>query len=164
MKNMIKVKLFIIISFFVSTFFQPESFAYDKVKKTAHKNEMFVGSDSSAGKVVRQFHQALKTGDTRLARSLLAENLVVFEGGSVERSADEYANNHMLADMKYLTGINNELLEHKVEISGNVAYSMSRSKSTGSYTDRTIDVTGMETIVLNKLNGQWKIVHIHWSN
>jgi ketosteroid isomerase-like protein len=116
------------------------------------------------GKIIAQFHQALKVGNPKKALALLAENVMIFEGGRVERSADDYAEHHMLADMKYLANIDSVILEQQIKIIGDLAYSMVRSKSTGQYQGRDIDSEGMETMVLLKEKGQWKIVHIHWSH
>jgi ketosteroid isomerase-like protein len=112
--------------------------------------------------VVSAFHQALESGDKAKARSLLADDVLIFEGG-VERSADQYANHHMLADMKYLAAIETKALEHQVNISGNMALSISRSNATGNYKDKNVDYEGLETMVLQLIDGEWKITHIHWS-
>ena len=119
---------------------------------------------TDAGKVVTQFHQAIQAGKKKEARSLLADDVIIYEGGRVERSADEYANHHMLADMDYLADIDIEVLEHEVSVVGNIAYSMSRTKLTGKIKGKTINSEGMESMVLQKINNQWKIVHIHWSH
>jgi ketosteroid isomerase-like protein len=138
----------------------------------AHSNDKhtakIVAKDSivatEAGKTIAQFHQALKSGDRVTARALLANKVTIFEGGGVEKSADEYAEHHMLADMKYLAEINTEVLDHQIKVIGNIAYSMSRSKSTGQFQGKDINNEGMETMVLLKAAGKWKIVHIHWSH
>lgn len=138
---------------------------------SAHKNEkhanervLFVGTDTPAAQAVSAFHQALNQSDKKIARSLLADNVIIFEDGGIERSADEYANHHMLADMKYLSSVNSKLLEHQVYISGDIAYSISRSETMGSYKGKAINTTGMESITLKKSQNGWKITHIHWSN
>ncbi|MBB1371907.1 MULTISPECIES: DUF4440 domain-containing protein [Pseudoalteromonas] len=130
----------------------------------AKKSALFVNVSSAAAKVVSSFHTALKQGDKVTARQLLADDVIIFEGGGVERSADEYANHHMLADMKYLSAINSDLLEHQVFINGDMAYSVSRSKNHGNYKGKEISATGMESITLKNTDSGWKITHIHWSN
>jgi hypothetical protein len=122
------------------------------------------GAETDAGKVITEFHNALKLGDKTKARSLLGDNIIVFEGGSVESSADEYANHHMLSDMKYLAKIKTEVLTHNVKIVGDIAHSMSQTKSTGQVEGKYINSEGLESMVLQKNNNKWKIVHIHWSN
>ena len=117
-----------------------------------------------AGETIAKFHHALKFADTSTARALLAENVVVFEGGGVEKSADEYAQHHMLADMKFLANINTEVIDQTIEVIGDFAYAMSKRKSSGQYQGKNINSVGLETMMLHKQAGQWKIIHIHWSN
>jgi ketosteroid isomerase-like protein len=131
-------------------------------EKHPDSSPFFVNTDTVPAKVVKAFHLALKSGDKAKARSLLADDVLIFEGG-VERSADQYANHHMLADMKYLAVVETKNLEHQVSISGEMALSVSRSKTTGNYKDKEVDYEGLETIVLKLSDGEWKITHIHWS-
>ncbi len=139
---------------------------------TAHSNEnkklrtypVNSGAETDAGKVITAFHKALKLGHKKKARSLLDDNVIIFEGGSVEKSADEYANHHMIADMKYLAKIKTEVLTHSVKVIGDMAYSMSRTRSTGQVSGKYLNSESMESMVLQKKNNKWKIVHIHWSN
>jgi ketosteroid isomerase-like protein len=131
--------------------------------KHKQSSPMFVNTDSAPAKAVVAFHQALQSGDKAKARSLLVDDVLMFEGG-VERSADQYAKHHMLADMQYLAAVDTKSLEHQVTISGNMALSISRSKTTGNYQDKAVDYEGLETMVLNQSDGKWKISHIHWSN
>lgn len=76
---------------------------------------LFKGVDTPAAKVVLAFHQALETGNQKQARAQLADDVTIFEGGRVERSADEYAHHHMLSDMKYLAAMKSNTLEHQVD-------------------------------------------------
>jgi len=119
---------------------------------------------SDAGKVVMQFHQAIQGGDKSKARGFLADDVIIYEGGRVERSADDYANHHMLADMKYLAQLEVEILEHEVREVGQTAFSMSRTKLTGEFKGKEVNSEGMESMVLLKKDGKWKIAHIHWSH
>jgi ketosteroid isomerase-like protein len=138
--------------------------AHGDNEKGDNPNERNVALNSPAAKVVMAFHKALSNNNPTLARSLLADDVIIFEGGGVERSADEYANHHMIADMKFLSGLTTSTLEHQVKLFGDMAISLSRSTKVGNYKDKAINSTGMETMVLRKMEGGWKIVHIHWSN
>ncbi|GEA11037.1 nuclear transport factor 2 family protein [Alteromonas sp. KUL49] len=135
----------------------------------AHENKeseqgLFIGVDTPPAIVVLAFHTALETGDVEKARALLADKLTVFEGGGVERSADEYAQHHMLSDMKYLAAVETKSIEHQVTMFENTAISISRTHTVGNYNGKDRDYEGMETIALVKQDGQWKIKHIHWSH
>jgi len=129
------------------------------------KSKLFVGMDTQAAKVVKTFHHALQIGDSKTARALLADDVLIFEGGRVERAADEYANHHMKADIKFLKHLKISAIEHQVKVFGDTAVSMYRAKSVGSYKDKKVDMQSMETIFLTKQpDGLWKINNIHWSN
>jgi len=129
------------------------------------KSKLFVGMDTQAAKVVKAFHHALQTGDNKAARVLLADDVLIFEGGRVERAADEYANHHMKADIKFLKHLNITPIEHQVQVFDDTAISMYRAKSLGNYKGNKIDKQSMETMLLTKQSdGYWKIKNIHWSN
>ena len=126
-------------------------------------NPLFTGLESKAAKVVTQFHKALKTNDVKLANSLLSKDVLIYESGNAERSSLKYVSGHMLADMRYLSSVQTELLEHQVKVNGDIAISTSQSKHTRSKTQKTKGSISMETIVVSKIDGEWLITHIHWS-
>ncbi|WP_372627830.1 copper resistance protein CopC [Arsukibacterium sp.] len=124
---------------------------------------LFSGLQHPAAKAVLDFHAALKTGDTDAVIRLLASDVVIFEGGSVERSRAEYQSHHMAADIAFLKAMSIESVEHHVVVQGDSALSLARSKVSGQYKGKSIAHTGMETITLQQRNGNWQITHIHWS-
>jgi len=138
--------------------------AHTSEGNNANKRDELPVLTSSAGKVVMQFHQAIQANDKSKARGFLADNVIIYEGGRVERSADDYANHHMLADMKYLAQLKVEILEHEVREMGEIAYSISKTKLTGEFQGKDVKSEGMESMILMKKNGKWKIAHIHWSH
>lgn len=123
----------------------------------------FSGLEHPAAKVVQDFHAALKAGDTDAVARLLASDVVIFEGGGVERSRAEYQSHHMAADMAFLKEMSIEPLEHHVQVQGDSAVSLARTKVSGQYKGKAIAHTGMETITLLQVNDNWQITHIHWS-
>jgi ketosteroid isomerase-like protein len=133
-------------------------------EKHNEESQYFSGTDSDAATLVLKFHKALETGNGDLAASLLADDVLIFEGKGVERSAQEYASHHMLSDMKYLSQMQIEIIEHHVKENGTHAISLSRSLVKGQYKGKEVNHIGNETIGLEKLNDDWKITHIHWSN
>lgn len=136
----------------------------DGKKHEHHSKGHFSGLETEPAKIVNQFHKALGAKKQELAKNLLAENVLIYEGGRVERSASEYAHHHMLADMEYISSVDVETLEHQVKVFGDLAVSSSRTKTKGVFKGKKINRSGMETMVLRKIQGKWKITHIHWSN
>jgi ketosteroid isomerase-like protein len=139
------------------------TFAHEKVMEQVGSDN-FSGLDSESALATIEFHHALQNGDKEIVMSLLADDLIVFEGGIVERSLAEYAAHHLDADILFLKKLQIEHLEHHVDQNGDTAISMYRMHVKGEYKGETIDSEGMETLMLRKLAGKWKIVHIHWSN
>lgn len=137
-------------------------FAHTKAESATA--QLFTGLDSPAAKVVQQFHHALQSGDAATVLSVLADDVLIYEGGSVERSKAEYQQHHLNADINYLKALRVDYVEHQVKIQGDSAVSVSRSRTVGSYKQKPVDRVGMETITLERIAGRWLITHIHWSN
>jgi ketosteroid isomerase-like protein len=154
----LNVLLLLINVFQVNTLYAHEN------KSSPARPEYFSGLDNEVAEVVEAFHLALKNGDEDTLKKILAEDVIIFEGGGVERSLKEYASHHMSADIDFLKQVQSSKLEHHIKVNGNTAVSMSRSHLKGKYKDKQIDSEGMETLLLIKTTRQWKIVHIHWSN
>ncbi|UUO22918.1 nuclear transport factor 2 family protein [Colwellia sp. M166] len=161
MKN---IPIIISLISFMALTLSNNSIAHASDTESSKNHEVLSVLTTDAGKAVTQFHQAIQAGNKKEARSFLADNVIIYEGGRVERSADDYANHHMLADMKYLADIDIEILEHEVSVLGNIAYSTSRTKLTGDVKGKQINSEGMESMILQKIESKWKIVHIHWSH
>ena len=149
---------------FLAWVISPVTFAHNNASSKHRTYLKGSGAETDPGKIVTQFHKAIKLGNKNKARYLLDDNVTIFEGGKVEKSADEYANHHILSDMKYAAKLYTEVLEHNVTLVGDMAYSVSRTRSTGQFKGSYINKEGMETMVLLKEGGKWKISHIHWSH
>ncbi|MGH1468238.1 MAG: YybH family protein [Bdellovibrionales bacterium] len=132
-------------------------------KATPKEVSFFNGDKSLPGKVVKKFHIALKNKNKKKALKQLDESVLIYEGGGVERSAQEYASHHLMSDMAFMSKMKVNLVEHQVEVFDDIAVSSSRSEIEGEYNEKKIKKTTMETIVLKKRKNKWKIIRIHWS-
>lgn len=119
------------------------------------------GSPAAA---VESFHAALRAGDRDRALSWLDEKVTIFESGGAEMSRDEYASHHLAADMAFTGATNTEVLNRQAASSGDAAWVLSRTRTTGQFRNRAVDVDGVETMVLARTAAGWRIVHIHWSS
>ena len=155
---------YLTVFFLLLSIFQINGVLAHEQEKHNINPEHFSGLDSEAAQLVTDFHHALQSGDTITTMKMLADNVLIFEGGGVERSADEYASSHMQADMEFLQRMQITTLEHHVKVTGNTAISMLTSTMQGHYKDKDLDIKSMETLVLTRIDEQWRIVHIHWSN
>lgn len=130
-------------------------------KPTASAVPKFV---PAAAKVVDDFHVALDRGDTVTAAGLLADALVVFEGGEAERSKAEYAGHHLPADAVFAQAVGSRMTRRSGGASSDLAWVASEGRTQGRYKDREVDRITTETMVLRRVSGAWKIVHVHWSS
>ena len=113
---------------------------------------------------VMAFHAALASGVTDAALMHLSEDVVIFESGGVENSRAEYASHHLEADAAFSAAVPRTLVSRTHGMQGDMAWVMSVETVTGTYRTRAINSRSVETMMLRQVNGQWRIVHIHWSS
>ncbi len=111
---------------------------------------------------VQAFHAALAAGDSSGALALLAPEVTVFESGGAETLA-EYRSHHLATDMEFARGTIREIMHQQSGMAGDVAWVLSATRTTGSFRGRDLDSRGVETMVLTRTPGGWRIVHVHWS-
>ena len=114
-----------ILFFIVLTSYINFTFAHEKVIQQVEPDN-FSGLDSESALATIEFHHALQNGDKEIVLSLLADDLIVFEGGKVERSLAEYAAHHLDADILFLKQLHIKHLEHHVDESDDTAISIYR--------------------------------------
>ena len=89
---------------------------------------------------------------------------MIAESGGAERSFAEYAGRHMPADMAFTAAVRLSLERRDVIDGGDTATVISQSRAEGEFHGRPIRSRTMETMVLRRVDGVWRIVHIHWSS
>jgi ketosteroid isomerase-like protein len=113
---------------------------------------------------VRSFHEALAAGDPARALELLDPAVVIFEQGGAEASRDEYASQHLADDIEFSRATSSKVLDQRTHVKGKTAWVLTTSETNGSFRDKDVASRGVETMVLEKSGGNWRIVHIHWSS
>jgi len=109
-------------------------------------------------------HAAMSSGDADKVQALLEPNVLILEGGSVERSRAEYAAHHMGSDLKFMQSVTYKLERQAGDTAGDLAWVVSEARLTGARDGKPLDLVSTETLVLKKSSAGWKIVHIHWSS
>ena len=118
----------------------------------------------TATDVVNAFHAALKLGDTKAALELMAEDVVIFESGGVERNRAEYEAHHLKSDADFSAATARTPISQTIASDGNFSSVMSVEFVKGTFRDRPVNTRSVETMVLRKTEGRWRIIHIHWSS
>jgi ketosteroid isomerase-like protein len=114
--------------------------------------------------VTAAFKDALARGDRAGVTGLLASDVIIFESGDAELSREEYASHHLGADMEFAKATKQEVVDRQSGEAGDAAWVLTRSRTTGTFQDRPVNLRGTETMLLRKTPDGWKIVHIHWSS
>jgi ketosteroid isomerase-like protein len=119
---------------------------------------------SGPGEAVAAFHAALARGDRAAALDLLLPSVSIYEGGEAEISRDEYAAEHLAADMEFTKATQQRIDSREVHEAGDAAWVLTRSHTTGTFRDRAVRTVGAETMVLQRSPEGWRIAHVHWSS
>lgn len=118
----------------------------------------------AAAATVDTFHAALDHGDARAASALLANDVLIYESGEVERSKAEYAAHHLAADIEFTKAVPSVVTRRAGEAIGTTAWIVSEGRTTGSFHGKPIDRVTTETMILRRGPAGWRIAHIHWSS
>jgi ketosteroid isomerase-like protein len=118
----------------------------------------------SAVSTAKQFSKALETGDVNTVKNLLADDVLIYESGGVESSLAEYSRHHLNADIKFLSAMEKEFISQNSFEKGELAVVTTVSALKGLYGNKAMNITSTETLVLQRTDQHWKIVHIHWSS
>lgn len=121
------------------------------------------GKDEPAA-IVRSFHEALSSGNRGAVLSLLDPGVVIFEQGEAEMSRDEYASQHLDADIEFSRATTSKVVNQRTQAKGKSAWVLTTSETSGSFRGKDVGSRNVETMVLEKTTGGWRIVHIHWSS
>lgn len=112
---------------------------------------------------VRVFHDALVRGDSVTALKQLAPDVKILESGGLE-TLEEYRSHHLRADMAFAQAVPSERTDSSVVVSGDVAWVVGTSRTTGMYRERAINSVSAELMVLSRSSEGWHIRAIHWSS
>ena len=118
---------------------------------------------AEAAAVVDEFQKLLAQGRTREASALLDANVLIFEGGGVERSRAEYASHHLKSDAAFLKNATVAVRSRTGNVIGDLAWIATESqlKTDGA---KPLDLMTTETMVLKRTPQGWRVTHIHWSS
>lgn len=120
--------------------------------------------EGEPSEIVDAFTAALRQGDKQTLERLILPNVIIAEGGGTERSFVEYASHHMSSDMAFLGATSTLLLKRDSIAGGDLTTVISENEITGAYKNEAVHSRMVETMVLRKTLGGWRIAHIHWSS
>ena len=113
---------------------------------------------------VAAYHQALLDGDIEAAKGMLGKELVLYEDGVPEKSLKHYTEGHLKSDIAFSENAKRKLESQSSWIEGDTATVSSTYDLKTKYKGKRYHLKAAETMTLKQIDGQWTIVHIHWSN
>jgi ketosteroid isomerase-like protein len=95
------------------------------------------------------------------------ESLTIFESGHANYGWADYRDHHLVPEMGEMKNTKYEFSDIKIHLAGNTAWATLKYTISADVIDngkpRHVDGGGLGTAVLEKRDGQWRIVHWHSS-
>ncbi len=95
------------------------------------------------------------------------ESLTIFESGHANYGLADYRDHHLVPEMGEMKNTKYAFSDMKVHLAGNTAWATLKYTISADVMDngkpRHVDGGGLGTAVLEKRDGQWRIVHWHSS-
>ena len=110
------------------------------------------------------FVNAIGRGDRATVRNLLLPDVLIFESGGAEQSADEYATHHLPADIRFMAGMKRDVQSRHTGGDQTTRWVATRARIRGTYKEKAVDLDSTETFILRLTDAGWRIAHIHWSS
>ena len=136
----------------------------DKAPAVAPANANIDAEAQAAVDVVDRFGKALAAGDFPTVESLLDPDVLILESGGAERDRAEYMGHHAIADSQFLKTAHHQPGQRRARVSGDLAWVGSESELHVTKDGKPVTVLSTETMVLRRVDGAWRIVHIPWSS
>lgn len=95
------------------------------------------------------------------------ESLTIFESGHANYGWPDYRDHHLVPEMSEMKNTKYEFSDIKIHLAGNTAWATLKYTIAADVMDngklRHVDGAGLGTAILEKRDGQWRIVHWHSS-
>jgi ketosteroid isomerase-like protein len=135
----------------------------------AHSSLGQSNDETSVREALMQSASSFEKNDMAAATQVWAndESLTVFESGHANYGWADYRDHHLGPEMKEMQNTKYAFSSMKIHVSGNTAwatmkYSITADVGEGGKT-RHVDGAGLASAVLERREGQWRIVHWHSS-
>lgn len=132
-------------------------------QSSAATGRQLPAGSTGAQTVLDAFHRALRSGKREAALNLLAEDALIYESGHAE-SKSQYAAHHLDADIAFAGQVPATTLKRTGGVTGPVVWITTEGRTKGTFNGKAVDRRTVETALIRKDAGAWKILHLHWSS
>ena len=121
------------------------------------------GEEDSVRKALDAYDQAVAKKDVDTVRMLLAPEMLLYEHSVRNDGATDAFENHLKPEILE-GGLQLSFSDIRVTASSGLALVTRQYRVKGTLEGKVVDSTGNETQVWKLADGQWKILHIHYSH
>lgn len=121
--------------------------------------------------VMRSYKNAIQNLTTDGTYELFTKDATVFEQGKVEGTYKDYINGHLGPELDHFKSFT--FSEYEIDVTVNEPYAFTteiylytivlKEDNAKGTKERTIESKGVATSILEKIDGEWKIIHSHTS-
>ena len=119
--------------------------------------------EASVRKSLDAYDEAVAKKDVETVKKLLAPEVLVYEHEVRNDGINDAFENHLKPEILEDTGLQLSFSNVRVTAVPGLALITRLYHVKGTFKGKTIDATGNETQVWKNKDGQWKIIHIHYS-
>ena len=119
---------------------------------------------NSVRKALRAYDEAVAKKDVETVRTFLASELLLYEHSVRNDGAEDAFENHLKPEILEVDGLELSFFDLRVTASSGLALVTRQYRVKGTFQGKAVDSTGNETQVWKQTDGQWKLIHIHYSH
>ncbi len=119
--------------------------------------------EDSVRKALDAYDQAVAKKDVDTVRMLLAPEILLYEHSMRNDGAKDAFENHLKPEILE-SGLQLSFSDIRVTASSGLGLVTRQYRVKGTFEGKAVDSTGNETQVWKLTDGQWKILHIHYSH
>ena len=121
-------------------------------------------ADAQLKVTVEQYDRAVATKDVATVKTLLAQDVLLYEHSVRNAGIEDVFENHLKPEIVEFEEMKMEFSDVRLDSGTDFGVLTRQYSLRGKLRGREINAKGNETIVWKKASGNWRIVHIHYSH
>jgi len=120
--------------------------------------------ESAVRAAIERYNRAFLGKDLPALKALLAPDVILYEHSVRNIGLDDVWEHHLKPEVEAFQDMRGEFTDMRVWAGGGVALVTRQYSIQATMRDRPIDARGNETMGWALRDGEWKVVHIHYSH
>ncbi|MEX2282056.1 MAG: nuclear transport factor 2 family protein [Gemmatimonadota bacterium] len=120
--------------------------------------------DAELRAAIERYNRAFLAQDLVALKQLLAPDIILYEHSVRNIGLDDVWERHLKPEIESFQNMRGEFTDLRVWTSGDLGLITRQYSIQATMGERAIDARGNETMGWTRRNGEWKVVHIHYSH